>query len=96
MVSFHFVCNEYEPAHDKTSKLTCAPSEDSDQPGQARLISLHCPSEESLCPKLPIKRTAITNQTGHLSLCWAHRSFCWFCHAVAHFVCNERDCLLNA
>ena len=21
-----------------------------------------------------------------LSLCWAHRSFCWFCHAVALFV----------
>ena len=20
-----------------------------------------------------------------LSLCWAHRSFCWFCHAAAHF-----------
>ena len=20
-----------------------------------------------------------------ISLCWAHRSFCWFCHAVAHF-----------
>ena len=23
----------YEPAHDKTNKMTCAPSEDSDQPG---------------------------------------------------------------
>ena len=21
-----------------------------------------------------------------LILCWVHRSFCWFCHAVAHFV----------
>ena len=20
-----------------------------------------------------------------LSLCWAHRSFCWLCHAAAHF-----------
>ena len=19
-----------------------------------------------------------------VSLCWAHRSFCWFCHALAH------------
>ena len=21
-----------------------------------------------------------------LSLCWAHRSFCWFCHGAAHFM----------
>ena len=21
-----------------------------------------------------------------LSLCLAHRSFCWFCHAAAHFI----------
>ena len=32
-----------EPQHDKTSKLTCAPSEDSDQPGHLpSLISLRC------------------------------------------------------
>ena len=30
-----------EPAHDKTSKMTCAPREDSDQPG-------HPPSHQSL------------------------------------------------
>ena len=27
------VCLQYEPRHDKTNKLACAPSEDSDQPG---------------------------------------------------------------
>ena len=32
--------------HDKTNKMTCAPSKDSDQPG----ISLRCPHEESLDP----------------------------------------------
>ena len=32
MVPIHF-CITYEPQHDKTSKMTCAPSEDSDQPG---------------------------------------------------------------
>ena len=31
-----------EPPHDKTNKLACAPSEDSDQPGH--------PHEESLGP----------------------------------------------
>ena len=26
--------NKFEPAHDKTNQITCAPSEDSDQPGR--------------------------------------------------------------
>ena len=40
-----------EPPHDKTNKMTCAPSEDSDQPGHLpSLISLRCPHEESLGP----------------------------------------------
>ena len=43
-----------EPPHDKTNKVTCASSKDSDQPG-------------------------------HPSLCWAHRSFC---HAMAQFSCK--------
>ena len=29
----------FEPPHDKTNKMTCAPSEDSDQPGHARMPS---------------------------------------------------------
>ena len=41
----------YEPAHDKTYKMVCAPSEDSDQPGHPlSLISPRCPHEESLGP----------------------------------------------
>ena len=44
----------YEPADDKTNKMTYAPSEDSDQPGQwPSLICLRCPHEESLGPHLP-------------------------------------------
>ena len=35
----------YEPRHDKTNKVACAPSKDSDQPGHLR-----CPHEENLCP----------------------------------------------
>ena len=31
--SIYFSC---KPAHDKTNKMTCAPSEDSDQPGPAQ------------------------------------------------------------
>ena len=38
-------------AHDKTNKMACVPSEDSDQPGhQLSLISLRCSHEESLGP----------------------------------------------
>ena len=34
---------ENEPPHDKTNKMTCVPSEDSDQPGNLpSLISLCC------------------------------------------------------
>ena len=51
----------FEPRHDKTNKMVCALSEDSDQLGQ----SLRCPHEESLGPKLPNERTAKTlDQTG--------------------------------
>ena len=40
-----------EPAHDKTNKMACAPSEDSDQPGHPpSLISLYCLHEETLSP----------------------------------------------
>ena len=50
-------CNTFEPPHDKTNKMACALSEDSDQ---TRWGSLCCAHEESLGPKLPIKRTAKT------------------------------------
>ena len=42
------VVTEYESAYDKTYKMACALSEDSDQPGHPpSLISLLCPHEES-------------------------------------------------
>ena len=38
-----------ELLHDKTNKVTCAPSEDADQLGHSpSLVSLHCPPEEGL------------------------------------------------
>ena len=55
----------------------------------AQSDSLRCPLEETLGPQLPIERTAKTDQDwadaqADQSLCWAHISFCWFCHEVAH------------
>ena len=50
-VSHSFPEYQIEPPHDKTNKMACAPSEDSDQSGHLpSLISLHCPHEESLGP----------------------------------------------
>ena len=41
----------FEPVHEKTNKMTCAPSEDSDEPGHLpSLIILPCPREETLGP----------------------------------------------
>ena len=52
MFSYIKIMNKYiEPPHDKTNKMACAPSEESDQPGNPpSLISLCCPHEESLGP----------------------------------------------
>ena len=41
----------FEPKHDKTNEMTCAPSEDPDKPGHLpSLISLRCLPEEGLGP----------------------------------------------
>ena len=49
-----------EKPYDKTNKMACAPSEDSDQPGHPpSLISLRCPHEGTL-GSVPIEHTAKT------------------------------------
>ena len=40
---------------------------------------LHADSEDS-------DQTGRIDAQADLSLCWAHRSFCWFCHEAAHFL----------
>ena len=57
--TFLFQQLPFEPSHDKINKMAFAPSKDSDQPGHPpSLISLRCPLEETLGPKLPIECTA--------------------------------------
>ena len=51
---------KYEPPHDKTNKMACAPTENSDQ---SSLISLYCPHEET------IERTVKTLIAGRKSHC---------------------------
>ena len=60
----------YEPHHDKTNKMACVPSEDSNQPGHLpRLIrifaadqSLRCPLEESVGPKLSSRQRRLISR----------------------------------
>ena len=75
-----------EPQHDKTNRMTCAPSEDSDQTGWmlrlcaqwvAQVPVLHADSEDSdQAGRMP----------GLICLFWVHVSFCWFCHAQAQLL----------
>ena len=79
----------YEPAQNKTIKMSCARSKDPDQ-------SVHPPSltrDYAMCSigSLGIKVSAFdsedcsvwANAQADLSLRWLHRSFCWFCPAQA-------------
>ena len=79
-----FTCRnkKNESGLDKTYKMGCVPSEDSDQPGHSpSLISLCCLHEESLGPYLPIECTVMTDQTG-----WMHRLIKVFTVRTCHFV----------
>ena len=69
----------YEPQHYKTNKMTCAPSEDSDQPGhpssQCVAEFLHADSEDW---------SDWADVQADLSLRWAQRSFCRFGRTAAN------------
>ena len=58
----NLITHIFDRPHDKTNTMTCAPSEDSDQPGHSTQSdqSLRCPHEEALGPSLPITHTAKT------------------------------------
>ena len=90
--------NKYEPQPDKTNKLTCAPSKDSDQPGHPpsliRVFAVRVKKRWVLSYPLSTQQrlgSDWADAKADLSICWPHMSFCWFCHAVAHikFVCVE-------
>ena len=83
-----------KPPHDKTNKMTCASSEDSDQPGH--------PLKEPWVFGYPLStqrrlRSDWADAQAVLSLRWVHLSFSWFCRAMAHkcFVIevDTPDCL---
>ena len=65
-----------EPRHDKTNNMTCAPSEDSDQPSAQSDQSQRCPPEAKLDPKLPTERTAKTQISLGIRPVWSESSLC--------------------
>ena len=71
-----------ESPHDKTNKITCAPSEDSDQQGRApSLIWVFAVRMKKLSYPLSTQQKLWSDWAdtqADLSLRWAHRSFCWF------------------
>ena len=81
----------FEPLHDKTNKMACAPSEDSDQPGHPpSRISLHCAYWVGKDPSFLQADSEDSDKTGRMPrlTCprWAHMPFCWFCDNAAHFI----------
>ena len=89
-----------EPPHDKTNKMACAPSEDSDQPG-------HLPSlikdfavrmKKALVLSYPLSAqrrlwSGWADAQADLSLRWTHKPLCWFCHEVAQITMNHTGLL---
>ena len=76
---------------DKTNKMACAPSKDSDQPGHPpsliRVFAVRLKKARILSYPLSAQRRLWSdwaNAQADLSLRWAHMPFCWFCHNVAH------------
>ena len=91
--------------------MTCAPSKDSDQPGHPpsliRVFAVGSVGSQvpkvSSCGQGRLLSDWVDAQAD-LSLCLAHRSFCWFCCAVAQIevdglivcfpsYCHQKICL---
>ena len=79
--------NIIEPLHDKTHKMACVRSKNSDQaghpPGLNRVFTVCSVGGEG--PKLSSCwqrrcRSDWADAQANPSLPWAHMPFCWFCH----------------
>ena len=90
---------KFEPPNDKTNKMTCAPSEDSDQPGHPpsliRVFAVIMKKPWTLSYPLSTLWRLWSDWVGWLiwGFRWVQRSFCWFCREAAHFIkhCKRYD-----
>ena len=80
-----------EPPHDKTNKMACASSEDSDQPGHPpsliRVFAVRMKRHWVI--SYPLSALLRLIRLGGCPVRWAQRSFCRFCHAAANkIICH--------
>ena len=92
----------YQPPRDKTNKMACAPSEDSDQPGHPpsliRVFALRMKKAWVLSYPLSAQRRLWldwADAQADMSLRWAHIPFCWFCHEAVQLRCRSYDWQLH-
>ena len=98
------ICVQQNVPHcDKTNKMACAPSEDSDQPGHLpsliRVFAVRLKKARSLSYPLSVQRRLWSDWAdaqADQSLRWAHVPFCWFCHDAAQICLNPREVCLTA
>ena len=90
-----YIFLSYEPPHDKTNKMTCAPSEDSDKPGHppslVRVFSVRMKKVLFLSYPLSAQRrlgSDWADAQADLSLRWAHRHFLGF--IMRRLICRPR------
>ena len=67
-----------EPPHDKTNKMASAQSDQSFHCQVKGPMFLYADNEDS-------DQIWLMDTQADLSFCWAHSSFCWFCHEAANF-----------
>ena len=81
----------FEPPHDKTNKMACAPSKDSDQPGHPpsliRVFAVRMKKAWVLSYPLSAQWrhwSDWVDAQADLSISWVHRGFCRVCPEAAH------------
>ena len=93
-VTFIIFIWKFEPLHDTTNKMTCAPSEDADQPGHPPNLTKVCAvrMKKPLALSYPMSaHCENSDQNGRIprliwGFRWAQRSLCWYCHDAAYFI----------
>ena len=98
MTSSVYLWLAFEPPHDKTNKLACAPSKDSDQPGHPPSLSgvfaLRMKKARFLSYQLSAQRRLIRlgGCPGWSESSLGAQSFCWFCQEAAHLT-DDVSCI---
>ena len=83
-----------QPSRDKTNKMACAPSKDTDQTGHPpsliRVFAVRMKKAWVLSYPLSAQWrlwSEWADAQADLSLCLAHMPCCWFCHEMVHIHC---------